>query len=178
MEEGKALREIITIVVDKIRKADAICEVISVDTARLTCKVKDVSTGYEIDNVRLLSVIEEEAPEARFAVYPKVGSRVGVSFLFDRPDLACVFKFGETDKIDLNGDQYGGLVKVNELTARLNDIESKLNELIGKWNEFCASYVPGSPASAGLPASLLTETLTSIEETSVEDLENEKVKHG
>ncbi|MCD6011636.1 MAG: hypothetical protein K0Q79_1498 [Flavipsychrobacter sp.] len=99
--------------------------------------------------------------------YTKLYGKVGASEVMVKDDV-----------IQLNDGGDGGLVKVAELTGQLNDIEDKLNSLINKWNSFCAAYLPGSASSAGVPATLTTETVTTLVSTSRSDIENTKVKHG
>jgi hypothetical protein len=78
--------------------------------------------------------------------------------------------------ITLNDGSLDGLVKVIELTSKLNNVENKLNDLIGKWNAFCTGYVPGSPSTTGLPATLTTQTETTLTLTMQGDIENPHVK--
>lgn len=52
------------------------------------------------------------------------------------------------------GGDTDNMVRFTKLEEGFNDLRSDLNSLIGKWNTFCTSYVPGSPATVGLPATL------------------------
>ena len=80
--------------------------------------------------------------------------------------------------IQFNDGSNKGIPKVVPLTDRISRAENKINEFIGKWNAFCASYVPGSPSTTGLPATLGTSTVNQISPiTQQSDLEDTKVTH-
>lgn len=159
-------------------ESEGICtaEVLAVNKSKNTCDVKVLKNNNEVFDV-LLQSIEGEF-ESPIVAYPVVGSLVTIAFLGKSGDAAIVLKTTEVDEIILGGVAFGGLVKVAELVSKVNILENGLNDMVAKWNSFCSSYVPGSPTTIGLPATLATQTLTEVEITVLEDLENEKVKHG
>lgn len=57
------------------------------------------------------------------------------------------------------GGDTDNMVRFTKLEKGFNDLRSDLNSLIGKWNSFCTSYVPGSPTTVGLPATLTPSIL-------------------
>lgn len=82
-------------------------------------------------------------------------------------------------EITLNDGSKGGLVISGEVADKIKNLEEKYNALAQKWNTFCSSYIPGSPSTTGLPATLSTSTVVTISPTTQKsDLENTKVKHG
>jgi hypothetical protein len=46
------------------------------------------------------------------------------------------------------------------LQTAYNDLQNKYNMLAQKWNAFCAAYVPGSPSTTGLPATLSSSSVS------------------
>jgi len=155
---------------------DTNANVVSVDKTANICVVTLNNTGEEIVDVKLLSIIDN--PDTKFVIYPVVGSDVSIVFLDNDMHDAIVVKISEVDEILLRGDQFGGLIKVAELVTKLNATENKLNDLIGKWNSFCTVYVPGSPSTLGLPATLTTSEETTLTPTVRGDIENVNIKHG
>ncbi len=78
--------------------------------------------------------------------------------------------------IFLNGDSFGGMVKVAELTKKINGIEQDINNL----KSLFASWTPvvqdgGAALKTAVCASWATSLLSL---TQTNELENEKVKHG
>lgn len=52
------------------------------------------------------------------------------------------------------GGSADNMVRYSELETAFNDLKSDHNRLAAKWDAFTAAYVPGSPATVGLPATL------------------------
>lgn len=81
---------------------------------------------------------------------------------------------------------FGGFVKILDPTtpskgilARINKMENSWNDFVTKWNAFCSVYVPGSPSTIGLPATLATSTATQVLPiTQKSDIENPNLLHG
>lgn len=176
MEFEEALTAAVKHIVFRFIRPNTNATVISVDKLKNTCNVAENGTDFKVNNVMLMSVEDDFAK--KLVVYPKVGSTVGIAFLWRTSNKAQVIKYSEVDEILLNGDEFGGMVKVGALVGRINDLENAHNDLVSKWNSFCSSYAPGSPASVGTPPTLSTQTLEPINNTTVEHIENPKVKHG
>jgi len=72
------------------------------------------------------------------------------------------------------GGEFGGLVKVVELTQKLNDLENKVNEIITTFvthtHPVISTGAPTSPTSTPISGNL---TISQRE-----DIENINVKHG
>lgn len=152
-------------------KGNTVCKVISVDRTNNTCDVEETGSNYKVPSVRLISVVDDY--DKKFIIYPKVGSFVTIAYLWTVKNKAVIISYGETEEILLNGDEFGGLVKANNLVNRLNLIENKVNSLVTNYK---AHVHPVAGASAGIITP--TPLITSLTETEVSDIENEAVKHG
>jgi hypothetical protein len=119
-------------------------------------------------------------------VKPKVGSAVVVGQIGKNANNLYVVQFSDFDSvliksskgvslnlnsdgvIELNGNNLGGLVKLQGALASINRLENKLNALIIKFNTHVHT-------SNGTPT-VTTETPVTV--TNKIDLENTKVKQG
>jgi len=76
--------------------------------------------------------------------------------------------------LELNGNSFGGLVKVSPTVNKLNAIENKINQLIG----LISGWVPAAGDGGAALKTLLTTWASSILVTTVvANLENPNVKH-
>jgi hypothetical protein len=113
-----------------------------------------------------------------FLITPSIDSVVIATFL--SKDTAFIGLYSEIDTIAIRGDQYGGLVKVEDLVDKINRLENKVNDLITKFNSHThittatvsATPVPGIIAPPVTPEVIIAPTTVKA------DLENEEVKHG
>lgn len=170
----RELRELIEKIVDEKVMVATIAKVKSVNKSALTCVVEVTGTDEEHLDVRLLGVSDEvEKPTVYF---PKVGSFVGIMPLFNSRNMMAVFLVTEIDEVLLNGDEFGGLVKVNVLVDRLNKLEARFNDFKAKYNSHVHAGVTTGVGSSGTTPT--TIALANLVETQVEDIENEKIKHG
>ena len=144
-----------------------VCTVESVDINEKTCYCIPINEDADIPNVRIMAQNEKG-----FLLVPKVGSVVIVSFITDSD--AYISMVSEVSEIQLNGDNYDGLVKINDLVDKLNDIENTLNTHITLYNAHVHSGGTMMGAT-GIPAALDTNTLIP---TVKADLENITVKQG
>lgn len=128
----------------------------------MTCDCAPIDGTHMLEDVKLCADYPEDSPtnKAGFILVPKAGSIVIVSFKSESE--AFVSMVSEVDFIYLNGNGYGGLVKVNDLVARLNILESKMNAFIA-WG---LTVTPPFPVSTPLIPTVTT------------DIENPKVTHG
>lgn len=162
-------------IVDAIRKIanpnitpySIVCTIDSVDLTDNTCYCVPINGDADIQKVRLMAENTKG-----FLIIPKVNSTVLVSFISD--SMAYVSMFSEVDEIHLNGNNYDGLVKINDLVTKLNNLENKVNTIISTFNTHThvASSL-GSPTT--VPPSLIVGTLTPTIKT---DLENITIKQG
>lgn len=75
---------------------------------------------------------------------------------------------------ELGGDS-NFAVRFNELKTEFNKLKASHNTLAQKWNSFCGVYVPGSPSTTGLPASLSGSTVTE-NDSDIDQAKNDKIK--
>jgi hypothetical protein len=144
-----------------------VCTVDSVDLTKRTCYCIPINEDADITEVRLMANIDNG-----FLLVPEVDSIVVVSFLSD--SSAYVSLVSKVSEIQLNGTNYDGLVKVQELTEKLNNLENLVNSLVVKYNahtHIASSF--GSPTT--VPPALETTVLTPTIQT---EIENTTIKQG
>lgn len=144
-----------------------VCTVDSVDLVNLTCYCIPINDDADITEVRLMANIDNG-----FLLIPEVNSIVVVSFLSD--SSAYVSLVSKVSEIQLNGTNYDGLVKVQELTDKLNNLENKLNDLITA----CSSQVVTLAPSGTFPLASFFTSVTPLIPTQQTEIENQKVKQG
>ena len=152
-----------------------LCSVVSVEFP--TCTVKPLDDDIEIDGIRLIADDKEKG----IIPSPAIDSIVIVSFLDDSNGFISLFS--EIDSIGLRGDEFGGLVKIEELVQKINRLENKVNSLITKFNahtHITTATVGLAPpvGSIGVISPPATQEVAITPNTLVSDLENDKVTHG
>jgi len=164
--------------------------VVEVDEKNYTCDV-DPGDGSPIyHDVRLKAAIDSE--EIGLIIIPEVKSDVLVGSIDNDNTYKYITKFGKikryliktkgggTFEIDakgivkLNGETFGGLVKVEALTKRINTLEGNYNDLLDALRSISIALAP----TGTYPLAPSFATMTSIVKTKKSDLENENVKHG
>jgi hypothetical protein len=137
-----------------------ICTVLSVSADPLDglmiCDCKPVDGTSIIEDVKIIA----DNNFAGFILVPTEGSFVEVTFNSDSD--AFVSMVSQVDKIYLNGNDYGGLVKITDLVTKINTLETKLNTII-TWGLTVTPPLPPTP--------LITPTTKT-------ELENTTVQHG
>lgn len=144
-----------------------LCTVESVDTAKKTCVCEPVTGGAELMGVKLMA-----KNQTGFYIIPKVNSEVVVCV---QENLSFVTMFSEVDEIQLNGDSYDGLVKIQELVDKLNNLENAFNQHLALYNAHTHAGVTSGVSSTAVPSAVDTNVLTPTVQT---ELENTTVKHG
>jgi hypothetical protein len=155
-------------------------KVTSVSDVNYTCEADPVGGGATIGNIRLKPVID--ATNKGILALPVVGSYILVGFLMNKDSqpfmiMGSVFKYYQvkTDSgamvllysdgtVQLNGDSFGGIGKVEELVTRLNLLEQAFNTHVH-------SGVTTGGGTSAVPVKPVVKTNKS-------DIENNKVKHG
>lgn len=146
-----------------------ICKVDSVDITNKTCYCIPLSEGGgDLQNVRLMS-----DNKIGFLIKPKIGSIVLVTML--NKATGYVSMFSEVDEILLNGDAYGGLVRIQELTNKINNLENAFNNFVTLYNLHTHGGVTSGPSATTPPVIANNTTLTPTQQA---ELENLTVKHG
>ena len=162
----------------------------SVDAEAKTCEIELVASGTKVLHARLQAVVA--GSDSHFFIKPSEGSHVLVAQLAEE---WIVLLTEEVEELHLRGSNFGGLIKIADLTTKANDAISKLNENISQVrsdlatlsNQFKAhthlSAVPASPTgliAVSTPPTVVTPpaTLTDADELSKDDYENTAVSHG
>lgn len=148
-----------------------LAKVTAVSGITIDCLPLDDAIG-ELKGVRLAS----QSHATNFIVVPAVNSIVGLIGDSDKntTEYSCVL-YGQISEIMLRGDQHGGLVKVSELVSKLNTIEDDLNDLKMIFSTWVTVPSDGGAALKALAATWYAATIVN---TTVANLENDKVKHG
>jgi hypothetical protein len=175
MELGQAFTMAIESIVRKIRKADEVCIVISVDKNSNTCELESSGGQRKISKARLISIADDF--EKKFVVYPKVGSFVSIAYLFGNSDKAIITKYSEVDEIVLNGSEFGGLVKADVLKAELDKTNEAITAIIAVINSAAPITEPGNGSPSALQAALKA-AISGKKLGDYSKIQNEKVKHG
>ncbi len=146
-------------------------KVIAFDASNWTATIQ-LNRGAEIDEVRIKSVINSET--SGIFVEPKIGSFVLCALIEGKIESLFIVGYSEVvkyhlnaDLIELNGDAFGGLIKIDELVDKINRLE----------NNFL-THIHTSPAGpTGTPQDATAAPITFLP-TVKNELENTKVKHG
>jgi hypothetical protein len=144
-----------------------VCTIDSVDLTTLTCYCVPLNNDADIINVRLMANIDNG-----FLLIPEVNSIVVVSFLSD--DSAYVSLVSKVSEVQLNGKNFDGLVKVQELTDKLNALENKVNDLITA----CSSQVVTLAPSGTFPLASFFTSVTPLVPTQQLEIENITILQG
>ena len=169
MEEGLNLVDILK----KAVKDD------SLENYSKACKV-DAIEGTSVDVTPLdgtapilrVRILAGESDSGFYAV-PKLGSVVVVTFLSN--SSAFVSMLSEVEAVLLRGDQFGGLIKVEELKDQLATMSSRIDTIYDAINNGVTSPSDGGSA---LLVSMKATLKTQSETEDFENIENESVKHG
>lgn len=159
-----------------------LCTVAYVDETNNTCDCVPVLEAPDLLGVKLMPLDEEGQLVKGFLMIPKLGSMVVVTML--NKEDGHVTMFSEVEEIQLNGKNFKGLVKIEDLVDKLNNLEDAFNTHISNYNNHIIAYnlhthlgVTTGMGATGIttPASQDTQNLTL---TQVSDLENNTVLHG
>jgi len=144
------------------------CNVNSIDLSKRTANVTTITGTTNLTFDALLTAGISDG----FVITPEVESMVYV--LTSKYTLPFIVTFSDITQFDIMGGEFGGLVKVVELTQKLNDLENKVNEIITTFvthtHPVISTGAPTSPTSTPISGNL---TISQRE-----DIENINVKHG
>jgi len=145
-----------------------VCKVDSVDLAEKTCICSPINGDAKILDVKLMA-----KNQTGLFIIPKDNSDVIVTMT--NKTSGYVAMFSELEEIQLNGNNEDGLVKINDLVAKLNNLENDINILKTALSTWVVVPNDGGSALKIASASWYAASLTP---TVKNDLENTKVKHG
>lgn len=151
---------------DKVRLLQ--CTVNSVDIDNRTANVTTITGYVKVDiDAQLQAGVADG-----LVITPAIGSMVFV--FLSKYTLPFIIQYSDFVSLTINGDEFGGLVKVIELTNKINSLENKVNDII---NIF-ATHTHGV-ISAGSPTSPTSTPVTgNLVVTQQSEIENTIVKHG
>lgn len=138
-------------------------EVKSVDLNNQICEVETLSgTATLLFECMLNSGVSDGV------IYePVVGS--DVYFLASKSSQPFIVQYSDIKSISLLGDEFGGLIKIDELVKKINNLEDKIKDIILKFNTH-------SHPSNGAPSGV--QIIDNVVKTKKSDLENTSVTHG
>ena len=133
------------------------------------CSVVTFDSEEVIEDVELQTAESENG----FLLTPVIDSIVLVSWLSKNKPFVSMLS--EVEKIDLRGNDFGGLIKVEELTKQLDIVTDRLDTLYDAINNAVAVPQDGG---AGLQSTMKATLSTQIQKEDYKDIENENVTHG
>jgi hypothetical protein len=144
------------------------CNVNSIDLSKRTANVTTITGTANLTFDALLTAGISDG----FVVTPEIGSMVYV--LMSKYTLPFIITFSDIIQFDIMGGEFGGLVKVVELTQKLNNLENKVNEIISTFGTHTHNVIAvGSPT-----APTTTPIAGNLTISQREDIENVNVRHG
>lgn len=139
----------------------------SVNKENATVTVEIVG-GAVLEDVRL-----QQVPASGVLLLPKEESLVVISWVNDT--TAFVSLTSEITDIAFIGDNFGGLIKIQDLT-------DKINELVKAFNDHTHTIpkvvTNGSPSTQTAVNVVVPKILTPAKELNRADYENTQIKHG
>ena len=144
------------------------CNVNSVDLSKRTANVTTITGTANITFDALLTAGISDG----FVITPEINSMVYV--IMSKYTLPFIVTFSDITQFDIMGGEFGGLVKVVELTQKLNNLENKVNEIIATFGTHTHTVIavgaPTSPTSTPIAGNLTISQRA--------DIENINIKHG
>lgn len=138
--------------------------------------------GFSDDDIRVKAVMNSEA-EGIF-VEPVIGSKVLCGQIEDSKESLVVLTWSEikrfrviADKIELNGDAFKGLVKLQQLESNLNALKQAIESLKSAVASGITAVGAG-PAANGATGATAFNTAAAAIQVQFQDMENKKVTHG
>jgi len=139
----------------------------SVDEIEKTASVQVVN-GDIITDVRLQQVASGEG----LFLKPSIDSAVLIGW--SDKTTAYISLYSQIDEIVFKNGTFGGLIKIDELTAKLNDLVSSVNSMYSEFKAHTHNVTAiGSPTGPVIPVPL-EPNATSFNS---DDYENKKFKH-
>ncbi len=159
-----------------------ICKVTEVDETEKTCTVQPVNEDADLQGVRLQAVI---TGDTGILIIPETDSYVIIGYHGENE--AYIIKTSKVKRVEiitsgevlLNGDEFEGLIKINELTSKLNSLVTDFNGFVAKFNAHI--HITTATVSASPVPGVISPTTTPATNTgnfNKGDYENETVKHG
>lgn len=114
---------------------------------------------------------------AGILITPAAGSSVIVGRISESDEL-FIEMFSEVESIIIDGGEFGGLIKIQEITNKINELVRTVNDLIQKFNSHTHQVsTTGSASAQKGTAAAPTSKASDAKELDRGDYENEKIKH-
>jgi hypothetical protein len=179
---------IIAIITPLIKKTARRGVVENIDLDTCTCDV-DLGNNTKLHGVKLKA--NEGGKEVGIVVVPKDKTNVVAAMVegvesdwvltqtSEVESVAVFFKDGKMElknngEIHLNGENFGELIKIAEAVKKWNAIEDKVNEILTTLKGVNVALAP----SGTFPFAPIFSPITPLTKTVVNDVKNDKVKHG
>lgn len=144
------------------------CVVDSVDENALTCECSPVNGDSPFLDVRI-----QAGSGNGVVIIPQTGSIVIVQPL--NSETGYISLYSQIESIKLLDGSFGGLIKVEDLVSKLNTIEDDINTLKDVFTNWVVAPSDGGAALKSISASWAGDKLDN---TNVDEIENEKITHG
>lgn len=145
-----------------------VCNVSDIDLNNKICNCTPINGDAILMNVRLVANNNKG-----FMLIPKDGSIVVVTLINNT--TGYVSMCSEVDEVWLNGDNYGGIIRIQEITNKLNNLENAFNQHLNLYNMHTHAGVTSGTSTTTPVVIPDTQTLTPTTES---EIVNETVKHG
>jgi hypothetical protein len=172
-----------------------VCEVTDVSASERTCTVQPLSDNLQPFPAQLMADIDDGV-----LILPTVGSTVKI--MLSELITPTVIQFSQVDEIlivgggsavkvydsgvELQGDEYGGLMKVTPSVNAWNDLQNDVNTLKSIFSTLAAGAAAVLTSAVGSPdafaavfaSAILSYSSSPLSITTETQIENPKVKHG
>lgn len=133
------------------------------------CELEPLNGDPNILDVKLTA----GAADFPLFITPVINSVVIATFL--SKDTAFISIYSEVESVQIRGDQYGGLIKVEELVTQLTKLTARVDGIIDAINKGVPIPQDGG---VGLQNTIKAALLSLVDKEDFNNLENENVKHG
>ncbi len=172
-DEEKIERAFISLIDSRVPVQTLPAVVTAVDIDKATCDVEFLDK--DLAPHRAVHLYAGTATDKGLLVIPKLKSFVYVSIVNNDSQWAFVALFTAIDEIRLRGNQYGGLIKIEELINRLNTVEKDINSLKTAFKSWVTAPNDGGAALKTIATKWYSSQLSL---TDKKDIENDKINHG
>ncbi len=164
--------KLLAVIKENMPSGTIICKVISYDKKKQEVDAHDLINDIDVYGIKLQSATSSTG----LLIYPAVGSIIYVSPINNDNRNNYVSLYSEIESIELRGNQYGGLVIVDELRKQIDKNSAIINAIMQILNG-----VPLAEPGNGSPSVLQNALSAAIKGKTTADLtniENKEVKHG
>jgi hypothetical protein len=155
-----------------------LAEVVSVDKEQCTVELKTVNDDLELADNRLRAVIDQK--DTGMIIWPKVGSIIMAALINNDINSCAILMYSElekitinTDLVEFNGGELGGMVKAKELKQQLD----KTNALLQAVVDSLLNWTPVASDGGAALKTFATTNLTGKTAGDFGNIENAKITH-